>query len=181
MLACQWQTVCVGADLPISLPVLRMQCRMQMGLHPTLGGFSGPMECIRHLIKTEGTRGIFRGLSGTLTRETVGNSAFFVIYEARGCELRMIVLSRSLRQAGTMKRGLTATSGKSCALQALRRQLPGRPPPSEPPRSLSLGAVLQDSAGAITCGGIAGMAMWALVRACMRQAAGDTGACWMRH
>lgn len=82
-----------------------MQCRMQMGLHPTLGGFSGPMECIRHLIKTEGARGIFRGLSGTLTRETIGNSAFFVIYEARGCELRMIMLSRSLHQPRSVKHG----------------------------------------------------------------------------
>ena len=93
----------------------------------------------------------------------------------------LMYVEQQMHQSGSMKHGLRSTCGDCCALQALRRQLPGRPPPSEQPRSLSLGAVLQDSAGAITCGGIAGMAMWALVRACMRQAAGDMGACWMHH
>lgn len=66
---------------------------MQMGLHPTLGGFSGPLSCIRHLLRTEGAQGLTRGLSGTLTRETIGNSAFFVIYEVqhvKTCQLRLI-------------------------------------------------------------------------------------------
>lgn len=110
-------------------PAELVKCRMQMGLHPTLGGFAGPMDCIRHLIRTEGVRGLGRGLSGTLTRETFGNSVFFVMYET------------------------------------LRRQLPGRPVPQQggqhqPP---GLKAILSNSAGAIACGGLAGMAMWAAV------------------
>jgi hypothetical protein len=54
---------------------LCLQCRMQMGLQSKLGGFTGPVDCIKHLMRTEGAPGLGRGLSGTLARETFGELA----------------------------------------------------------------------------------------------------------
>lgn len=69
---------------PILSPAELVKCRLQMGAsaRPRGGGmFNGPGECIRHLLRTEGPRGLTRGLSGTLARETFGNALFFTVYE----------------------------------------------------------------------------------------------------
>ena len=48
--------------------------------------------------------------------------------------------------------------------EALRRKLPGRQAQQQSERQiLGLGAIVADSAGAIVCGGLAGMGMWAAV------------------
>lgn len=41
----------------------------------------GPVHCLKHVIETEGFRGLGRGTSGTLAREIPGNALFFTLYE----------------------------------------------------------------------------------------------------
>ena len=42
---------------------------------------SGPLQCLKHLVETEGWRGLARGTTGTLAREIPGNALFFTVYE----------------------------------------------------------------------------------------------------
>lgn len=39
------------------------------------------MHCLKHLVETEGWRGLARGTTGTLAREVPGNALFFTLYE----------------------------------------------------------------------------------------------------
>ena len=71
---------------PVLSPAELIKCRLQMGAagRPGVSGsFTGPGECLRHLLRTEGARGLTRGLSGTLAREAFGNALFFTVYEVR--------------------------------------------------------------------------------------------------
>jgi hypothetical protein len=43
--------------------------------------FSSPIDITRNIIRTEGTRGLFRGLTATLARECPGYGCFFGTYE----------------------------------------------------------------------------------------------------
>lgn len=43
--------------------------------------YKSPMECLSHIYKTEGFRGVFRGLNITLLREGPGFGSYFVCYE----------------------------------------------------------------------------------------------------
>ena len=45
------------------------------------GSGSGPLQCLKHLVETEGWRGLARGTTGTLAREVPGNALFFTVYE----------------------------------------------------------------------------------------------------
>jgi hypothetical protein len=77
------------------MPVLAgpLQCRMQMSPRsPTGGGpptYSGTWDCVRHLLRTEGARGLTRGVGATMARETPGNALFFTVYEVSwpACEV----------------------------------------------------------------------------------------------
>lgn len=42
--------------------------------------FRTPRDCLRHLLRTEGLRGLTRGLGATLAREVPGNSLYFSSY-----------------------------------------------------------------------------------------------------
>ncbi|KAI8613567.1 mitochondrial carrier [Chytriomyces sp. MP71] len=48
---------------------------------PAKPHFSGSMDVVRHVIQTDGMRGIYRGHSGTVLRESVGNGVWFGTYE----------------------------------------------------------------------------------------------------
>ena len=48
-------------------------------LHPP--PYSSAWGCLQDLLRTEGMRGLTRGVGGTMARETPGNAIFFVIYE----------------------------------------------------------------------------------------------------
>lgn len=45
------------------------------------GDSTGPLECIRNIFKTEGFRGVFRGLGITIVREIPAFSSYFITYE----------------------------------------------------------------------------------------------------
>lgn len=53
------------------------------------------MDITRDIIRTEGVRGLFRGLTTTLIRECPGYGCFFGGYE----------LTRSILTSGTQKKG----------------------------------------------------------------------------
>lgn len=107
---------------PVLSPAELIKCRLQMGAagRPSVGGtFTGPGECLRHLLRTEGPRGLTRGLSGTLAREAFGNALFFTVYEVRlAAQLRCFVgchppgiLSRASEVATADRAGRHAGSG----------------------------------------------------------------------
>lgn len=67
---------------PVLSPAELVKCRLQASssLHGR-SSVSGPLACVRHLLQQEGIRGLFRGLSGTMARESCGNALFFTAYE----------------------------------------------------------------------------------------------------
>ena len=72
----------------------RAQCRMQVGRQlPGDGkgarfkGYSSTAACVRHLVRTEGLRGLTRGVGATMLRETPGNAIFFLRRRAVPCTL----------------------------------------------------------------------------------------------
>ncbi|CAL8469238.1 g8779 [Coccomyxa elongata] len=66
-------------------PFELIKCRMQMAHRNVHGGakppYSTSLECLRHLLRTEGLRGLTRGTGATMARETPGNALFFTVYE----------------------------------------------------------------------------------------------------
>ena len=51
-----------------------MQCRLQMGSTERHHAYAGPLDCLRQTVRTEGLRGLARGLGGTMARECPGNA-----------------------------------------------------------------------------------------------------------
>ena len=57
--------------------------------------YSSAWGCLQDLLRTEGMRGLTRGVGGTMARETPGNAIFFTVYEvssisrpcSRPCEI----------------------------------------------------------------------------------------------
>ena len=47
--------------------------------YPTAIKHKSPLDCLRHIYKTEGTRGVFKGFGITITRDVPGKTFFFVI------------------------------------------------------------------------------------------------------
>ena len=43
--------------------------------------FSGNFDCLRHILKNEGIKGMFKGLSSTILRETPSYGLYFSVYE----------------------------------------------------------------------------------------------------
>ncbi|KAL3133207.1 hypothetical protein ABBQ38_007095 [Trebouxia sp. C0009 RCD-2024] len=62
-------------------PFELVKCRLQMGTRGTPHYHSGPRQCLQHLLKTEGSLGLTRGLKATIAREAPGNAIFFTVYE----------------------------------------------------------------------------------------------------
>lgn len=69
------------AQTPLSSPIELAKTRMQ--LQSSKGGskFSGPMECLKHIYKREGYRGVFNGLGITFLREAPSFGVYFLVYE----------------------------------------------------------------------------------------------------
>ncbi|EDV32311.2 uncharacterized protein Dana_GF15765 [Drosophila ananassae] len=63
---------------PMELAKTRLQLSKQIdsGIK-----FSGPVHCLRHIFKTEGIRGTFKGLVATILRDIPGFAGYFVSYE----------------------------------------------------------------------------------------------------
>lgn len=67
----------------ICSPMELIKTRLQLQENLPKGAFKykGPMDCSRHIWKTEGYRGLFRGLGITAARDMPGFSSYFVAYE----------------------------------------------------------------------------------------------------
>ncbi|CAK9150174.1 unnamed protein product [Ilex paraguariensis] len=81
-----------GAGVAVSFmacPTELIKCRLQA--QSALAGsgsvavavkYGGPMDVARHVLRSGGTRGLFKGLFPTMAREVPGNAAMFGVYEA---------------------------------------------------------------------------------------------------
>lgn len=61
-------------------PFELVKCRLQLGIR-NKHLYNGPRQCLQHLLKTEGARGLTRGMQATVAREAPGNAIFFTVYE----------------------------------------------------------------------------------------------------
>lgn len=82
---------------PVLSPAELVKCRLQAGTAGHVSSHvgshvSGPAACVRQLLQREGVRGLTRGLSGTVARESLGNALFFTIYEASCYRLQSCLL-----------------------------------------------------------------------------------------
>ncbi|CAL5229862.1 g13273 [Coccomyxa viridis] len=77
---------------PLLSPFELVKCRMQMASlsRTQRPAYSTPWACFQDLLRTEGLKGMTRGIGATMARETPGNALFFVIYEG----LRRVVPGR---------------------------------------------------------------------------------------
>lgn len=67
----------------ITSPMELAKTRMQVQSHQTSGPlFRGPIDCMLHINRTEGLRGLFRGFGITAYRDVPGFAIYFVVYEA---------------------------------------------------------------------------------------------------
>jgi len=66
-------------------PVELIKCRLQVQV-TNEAKYKGPIDCIRKIVREEGAVGLYRGLTATLSREIIGNAAWFGVYEL-GCRL----------------------------------------------------------------------------------------------
>ena len=66
-------------------PPSHLQCRMQLGAMDRLHSYSGPLDCLRQVVRSEGLAGLARGLGGTMAREMPGNAIYFSSYEVGAC------------------------------------------------------------------------------------------------
>ncbi|GAB4822826.1 hypothetical protein N2152v2_009872 [Parachlorella kessleri] len=71
-------------------PAELIKCRMQLGAMDSLHSYSGPLDCLRQVVRSEGLAGLARGLGGTMAREMPGNAIYFSSYEM----LRRVVPGR---------------------------------------------------------------------------------------
>ncbi|KAM7525418.1 hypothetical protein LguiA_015320 [Lonicera macranthoides] len=86
------QVVCgAGAGFAVSIPACPtelIKCRLQAesttdaGSAPAAAKYKGPTDVARHVLRSRGIRGLFKGLGPTMAREVPGNAAMFGVYEA---------------------------------------------------------------------------------------------------
>lgn len=120
-------------------PTDLIKCRVQDGQ------YSGPREAILHIYKTDGLKGFARGLNATMLREIPGNALFFVVYETA--------------QAAFPRSARRESSESSSKSHEPRRE---RTDAGTTATSSSSSYVYwaQETAAAISCGGVAGSAFW---------------------
>ncbi|XP_030384365.1 mitochondrial basic amino acids transporter isoform X2 [Scaptodrosophila lebanonensis] len=66
----------------VCAPMELAKTRLQLANNIDTGvKFKGPIDCLRHIIRTDGIRGAFKGLVATIFRDIPGFSSYFVSYE----------------------------------------------------------------------------------------------------
>jgi solute carrier family 25 carnitine/acylcarnitine transporter 20/29 len=63
-------------------PVELIKCRMQLGAADKTHSYTGAWDCTKQVLKSEGPKGLLRGLYGTMCREMPGNAVYFETYKA---------------------------------------------------------------------------------------------------
>ncbi|OJJ33720.1 hypothetical protein ASPWEDRAFT_173157 [Aspergillus wentii DTO 134E9] len=66
----------------ISTPVEHIRIRLQTQPHGHAKVYTGPLDCVRQLMRQNGIKGIYRGQCITLLREIHGYGVWFATYEA---------------------------------------------------------------------------------------------------
>ncbi|KAG7672182.1 hypothetical protein Ndes2526B_g06834 [Nannochloris sp. 'desiccata'] len=127
-------------------PAELIKCRLQLGAADVVHSYTGPVDCIRQVVRSEGLRGLFRGVTGTLAREMPGNAVYFGSYKA-------------LREVLPGKRQHNNNNNENN--NNIRQ--PGSNSNSSNSSSSSLWNTLLDATSAITAGALSGMIMWATV------------------
>ena len=62
---------------------------------PQRPAYNNPWGCFQDLLRTEGLKGMTRGIGATMARETPGNALFFVVYEVQPCADQCLYLQPS--------------------------------------------------------------------------------------
>jgi len=93
-------------------PLERVKVLLQA--HP--GRFSGQMDCLGHILRTEGTRGLLRGSLLTLARDVPAFCAYFATYETLRSQLQ--------KEDGTIGLGQTVGIGGLAGVVAWALALP---------------------------------------------------------
>ncbi|KAG6571669.1 Mitochondrial carnitine/acylcarnitine carrier-like protein, partial [Cucurbita argyrosperma subsp. sororia] len=86
------QVVCgAGAGAAVSLlacPTELIKCRLQaqsaLAASSSVGvavKYGGPMDVAKHVVQSNGVKGLFKGLAPTMAREVPGNAVVFGVYE----------------------------------------------------------------------------------------------------
>eukprot|EP01065_Artemidia_motanka_P007033 TRINITY_DN13456_c0_g1_i2.p1 TRINITY_DN13456_c0_g1~~TRINITY_DN13456_c0_g1_i2.p1 ORF type:complete len:314 (+),score=74.60 TRINITY_DN13456_c0_g1_i2:60-944(+) len=63
---------------PVELVKARLQVARTAGTAPP---YTGPLSCVRHTLRSEGVRGLFRGFYATTAMRVVGSPCYFVSYQ----------------------------------------------------------------------------------------------------
>lgn len=72
-------------------PVELIKCRMQLGAADKTHSYTGAWDCTKQVIRSEGPKGLLRGLYGTMCREMPGNAVYFETYKARVPNLAFVL------------------------------------------------------------------------------------------
>lgn len=125
----------------ILCPTELVKCRLQVQAKdvicvPGRTHYTGPLDCVRKILKNEGIRGLFRGGTATVMRETFGNMLFFTTYE-------------------TTRYHMFTTLG----LDPNRVKPISQTHEAAPTQSMVVNTLLETGVGIIT-GGLAGVAFW---------------------
>lgn len=66
----------------IFAPMERIKCTLQISKMDSQGNPRGPAQVLKEIYRSEGIRGVFRGLPVTMVRDSLGNAAWYFTYEA---------------------------------------------------------------------------------------------------
>lgn len=66
---------------PVELVKARLQVQYNAAPVPGTPTFNGPLDMAKHIVKTEGVPGLFKGTVATLWRDVPGSGIYFAIYE----------------------------------------------------------------------------------------------------
>mmetsp|Transcript_4747 Transcript_4747/g.7030 ORF Transcript_4747/g.7030 Transcript_4747/m.7030 type:complete len:301 (-) Transcript_4747:871-1773(-) len=80
---------------PTELVKIQLQCNLD-GYGQERSGKKGFSDCVRHIVKEQGIRGLAHGWTSTLSRELLFNTAYFLTYEVTKKKLREIFPERDI-------------------------------------------------------------------------------------
>eukprot|EP00428_Durinskia_dybowskii_P007786 CAMPEP_0170303112 /NCGR_PEP_ID=MMETSP0116_2-20130129/51865_1 /TAXON_ID=400756 /ORGANISM="Durinskia baltica, Strain CSIRO CS-38" /LENGTH=310 /DNA_ID=CAMNT_0010555033 /DNA_START=55 /DNA_END=984 /DNA_ORIENTATION=+ len=101
-------------------PVELVKCRLQVqsgaaaaGVAASARVYSGPLDCVMHILRHEGPTGLWRGNFSCLAREIPGNLAWFGAYEL---VLRSIQVARGYERKKDVPVGWSALAGSAAGV-----------------------------------------------------------------
>lgn len=62
-------------------PTDLIKCRLQVQDGHAINNYRGPLDCVKHIFKSNGLRGLFLGYNITLCREVPSFGFYFAMYE----------------------------------------------------------------------------------------------------